>query len=177
MTGKPLDWFRSYLSERTQCVSISGTSLAHQLSCGVPQGSVLGPRLFTIYTQPLGDIVRRPDVSFHLYADDNQLYLTCKQAACPQIERETLCRLEACIAKIWQWMPRNNLKLNDNKTEFMLIQSKHGQRISPSIITIGTDSILPSESTRNLDVLFDEALSLSPHVSAICRLHPISYIR
>ena len=139
VTGNPLDWFRSYLSERTQFVSTNGsTSPAHQLSCGVPQGSVLGPRLFTIYTQPLGDIIGRHDVNFHLYADDTQLYLACKHAACPQIHCETLLKLEACIAETWQWMPLNGLKLNDNKTEFMLIQSNHSSRTSSPNISIGS---------------------------------------
>ena len=101
VSDKPLDWFGSYLSENTQCVSINGTiSPAHQLSCGVPQGSVLGPRLFTIYTQLLGDIICMHDVNFHLYADDTQLDLACKQDDCPQIQRETLCRFEACNADI-----------------------------------------------------------------------------
>ena len=98
------------------------------------------------------------------------------------LERETFCRLEACIAKIRQWMPLNVLKLNDNRTKFMLIQSKHGLRISPTNITIGTDSIGFSESARNIGIFFDKALSLSPHVSGICKatsyqLHKISRIR
>ena len=72
--GKSLDWFQSYLCNMTQCVSINGrTSPAHQLFCCVPQGSLLGPRLFTIYTLPLGDIIHTHDVNFHLYADNTQL--------------------------------------------------------------------------------------------------------
>ena len=74
-------------------------------------------------------------------------------------------------------MPLNGLKLNDNKTEFMLIQSKHGLRISLPNISIGSDSIPTSQSARNLGMLFDETLSPSLHVSDAVRPHLISYIR
>ena len=69
-----LSWFGSYLSNRSQFVNVRGTqSEAHSLPCGVPQGSVLGPVLYLLYTSPLGDIVRRYNMGFHFYADDTQL--------------------------------------------------------------------------------------------------------
>ncbi len=67
--GSALAWIKSYLSNRKQCVHIQGvSSSSRNLSCGVPQGSVLGPLLFTAYTSPLGDIIRRHNMEFHLYA-------------------------------------------------------------------------------------------------------------
>lgn len=72
-------WLSSYLSDRTQCVSIMGSrSEAAQLSYGAPQGSVLGPLLFGIYTSPFGDIISKHGVKYHQYADDTQLYMTFK---------------------------------------------------------------------------------------------------
>ena len=74
--AKALSWFRSYLNDRHQCVVVGGErSSSVVLSCGVPQGSVLGPLLFSLYTVPPGAIVKRHGLDFHFYADDCQLYL------------------------------------------------------------------------------------------------------
>ena len=74
--GLALKWFASYLSDRSQCVSINGVySKEANIKCGVPQGSVLGPVLFTTYMLPLGDILRHLHVKFHCYADDQQIYI------------------------------------------------------------------------------------------------------
>ena len=77
LDGLSLDLFSSYLSLCSQDVSINDSISAFStLSCGVPQGSVLGPLLFTLYTTPFGSVISKNSLKYHLYADDTQLYIS-----------------------------------------------------------------------------------------------------
>lgn len=170
ITGDVHRWLCSYLSDRTQYVSIMGCrSEAAKLTCGVPQGSVLGPLLFGIYTSPLGDIISKHGVEYHLYADDTQLYMAFKPSSqkCAQDASEVL---EGCIKDIRSWMYQNKLKLNDGKTEYLLIGNKHQtSKIVPPEINIGDSFITPSHSARNLGVMFDDQMNMDAHISALCK--------
>ena len=79
LSGTALGWFSSNLSNRMCRVSVKNhTSSISKLRYGVPQGSILGPILFSIYMLSLGEVIRRHGISFHFYADDSQLYLPIK---------------------------------------------------------------------------------------------------
>jgi hypothetical protein len=79
--GTALRWIRSFLTGRAQVVNFSGqVSTSSVLTCGVPQGSVLGPLLFNLYTADVVSIVQAHGVSVHCYADDLQLYTHCHHA-------------------------------------------------------------------------------------------------
>jgi len=78
--GKALEWFRSYLKDRTFSVSLGDSeSYSAPLLYGVPQGSVLGPLLFSLYLLPLGSILRKHGIALHCYADDSQMYVPLKK--------------------------------------------------------------------------------------------------
>ena len=106
--GRCLDWFKSYLSDCTQCIKIGSVlSETSKLKFGVPQGSVLGP-FFSLYTTPLSKVIsKHPDIKFHFYADDTQLFihLTHKNT------NIAFDRLGKCLEDVKLWLCANKLKL------------------------------------------------------------------
>ena len=170
--GSALEWIRSYLSNRKQSVLIHGErSDELELIYGVPQGSVLGPILFTLYTTPLGDICRKHKLTFHLYADDTQLYIAFKPSESLSKE-EAKTRIEACVADIRAWMAINMLKLNDDKTELLVITSQeHVSNALSFSLNVGGESVVPkpADPPRNLGVTFDSTMCLKYHISKLCK--------
>src|SRR6218665_4047666 len=101
--------FGSYLCDRRQTILFDGVfSTVRSLSCGVPQGSVLGPLLFLLYTADLGELAASLSLSSHFYADDSQLY-TCGPPSTVAQQRR---RMELGIERIAEWMRSNRLRLN-----------------------------------------------------------------
>ena len=113
-------------------------SPTQKLPYGVPQGSVLGPLLFCAYMSELGDIIRKHNINFHIYTDDTQVHL----AFTHNDPAMTLQRLESCTADIKMWMVYHKLKLNDDKSELIVISSPHNKNeVNSRRIKIG-DEIL-----------------------------------
>ena len=111
ITGTVQEWFASYLSSRTQFVQIeSSRSSLPELNCGVPQGSVLGPLLYVLYTSPVADIIKR----HNLYADDTQLYVSFKLGS-DDLLSSAKSSIEICAQEINNSMILNGLKLNEEK--------------------------------------------------------------
>ena len=128
-------------------VSVDGTfSDRFDLECGVPQGSCLGPLLFTIYTSKLFDILRSHLSHVHAYADDTQLYMSFKPFDTLS-EFEAVAALENSIRDLCAWTKEDMLLLNDGKTKFLLIGSRQQlAKVSIDSIKVGDDDIEPVSS-------------------------------
>ena len=160
---------KSYLSDSRQAVVVNAkTSSWHSLPFGAPQGSVLGPILFTMYISPLGDLVRQHNVSYHMYADDTQLYLSFRSNDHESIEVGK-SSIEQCVLAIKKWMASNFLKLNDDKTELLVIHPKHIETPSLRSIDVRDEVINPSECARNIGVMLDQNLNMEQQITTICK--------
>jgi hypothetical protein len=161
-----LIWFRSYLANRRQAVTINGhSSNTVALRRGVPQGSVLGPILFTLYLAPLADIIKLYDLSYMLHADDAQIYVSTSTD-----HDEVMGRIQSCIGGIRQWMAANRLKLNDGKTDVINFSSQfRPQSVIMPRVKFGELIVDPSNSVKNLGVILDENLAMTEHINAVVK--------
>ncbi len=170
VSGIALQWFESYLTDRSQSVIVQGARSSNRtLRFGVPQGSVLGPILFCAYTAPLGDLLRSHGVDFHFYADDSQVAL----AFSPDIlvdQVNAFDQIENCADSVRHWMYQNKLKLNDDKTVFMVLGNKpQVNKVVFDSVIIGDSYIESSDNCVNLGAGFDSSMSMRHHVNVICR--------
>ena len=102
------------------------TSDSVHLDCSVPQGSKLGPRLYSDYTLPLGLLLRILLILYHFYADDSQLLRI--SAISDHDQWAAINHLERSVHVVAEWMFKNKLKLNPSKTEFLVISSSRNQK-------------------------------------------------
>ena len=167
ISGTVYKWFESYLSNRTNRVKIldkySDTTV---LQYGVPQGSVLGPVLFTLYTEPLSDIIKLFEYLYHFYADDSQLY---KSFPVKNLLNE-VHRTEECINHVQIWMNDNMLGLNGPKTEYMILgKTSTLKNLTKINLNLNGSVINPTKNVKNLGIMFDEELTMSDQVSSLCK--------
>ena len=134
------------------------------LACSVPQGSVLGPLLFVLYTAKLVDIAAEIGINIHMYADDTQLYVHCK----PSDTTDAVAKLERCIAVVDKWMAASRLKMNSDKSEVIWVGSKRtvSTHARPAI-RIGNDTISATDKARLLGVLISADLTFDQHVTTV----------
>uniref|UniRef100_M3XJE6 Reverse transcriptase domain-containing protein n=1 Tax=Latimeria chalumnae TaxID=7897 RepID=M3XJE6_LATCH len=166
ISGTVLNWFQSFLSDRSQVVWIGDSvSAPAEVSCGVPQGSILSPMLFAIYLLPLGDIARRYGVDFHCYADDVQLYL-----AFPANNTDAVTMLEQCLSAIWSWLAGSWLKLNQGKSEVLVVGrgsicENFMNNFSP--LTINGEFLKVVKVTKSLGMFLDSSLTMERQISSV----------
>ena len=166
LKGTVLQMFHSYLSDRSQRISVNNVlSDMAGLSYGVPQGSVLGPIEFCMYTLPLGAILRHHKLQYHIYADDTQIYCPFDFKS-PETDMNTIIN---SVSDIRTWMINNKLKINDDKTKFLVITSPYMKAPAGMELSIGQSSIKPSTSCRNLGAMFDNNQKMDIHISSVCR--------
>ena len=164
--GSALKWFSSYLAERYQSVKIGST--LQKLLFGVPQGSVLGPLLFSLYTSPLSTLIgKHKGVNFYFYANDTQLYVNLSH----RNASAAFDKLNRCLQDVKEWMSASKLKLNPDKNEFILFGSKkQRERLNACFpIDILGNPLHPTKSVRNLGVWFDSDFSFSKHIQNVCK--------
>ena len=159
-----LEWIFSYLNGRKQkTVTNVGESDWSGLANGVPQGSVLGPLLFTVLVSDLRDAIKRG--RYHMYADDTQLYYSCKS----DNVNETIRDINNDLSRIASFSKDTCLKLNAAKSKYIIIGSRQNlkklKNINLSPIKIGDNTIERVYEAKNLGVTFDEELSWTRHVN------------
>ena len=183
--GNALSWIKSYLADRHQRVTIGNAQSENSpLMTGVPQGSVLGPLLFSLYVLPLKEIIVKHSIMRHHYADDTQLFIRLRiQDDYPDSMHGDIRKMEGCLQEIGIWMKENKLKLNESKTELLIITTKSKrEKVADISLKVGEDSIKPSSCVRDLGSWLDGTLSMRVHVqntvkSGYHHLRNISRIR
>ena len=151
VTGKVLEWFKSYLRDRPQFISVNNyASDSINLSSGVSQSSVLAPSLFVLYLQPLAHVIKKFGFSYHFYADDVQFYISID-------ERKNIIAnvINECLKATKAWLSVNKLKVNCNKTQSFIFSRKHSTTASVFFHDCDSNTLQPLSSVKNLGVIFD----------------------
>ena len=161
LSGDMLKWFISYLKDRRQFAVVNGcSSQTKPVTCGVPQGSLLGPRLFTYYINDLTDSIT--EGKLNMYADDTTLHFIGNNVD------EVVHGLNQALSKILLWCRNNKLTIHAGKSEAMIIS--HRAFCGPlKPITLGDKILNIVSETRCLGVIIDSQLSWNSHSDHLCK--------
>ena len=155
--GCVLEWFRSYSSERKQYFSVNGSnSNLLSITCGVPQGSVLGPLLFLIYINDLPNVSKK--LTFYLFADDTNIYCESKNVS------DLMRTVNKELRSVKKWLDANKLSLNIDKTNYIIFHSPSVSIPSDVVIKIGKKHIKRVKFVKFLGLLVDEHLNWKYHL-------------
>jgi hypothetical protein len=157
-------FIRSYLSQRMQCVWVNGgSSECLPVGAGVVQGSVLGPLLFTLF---INDIVNQISFcSYHLYADDVQLYFSCRPADFP----DCIARLNDDLSCIHRWTIDNQLSINSSKSQALVVNPNASCTVASPQIKLGGNQIACFAKVKSLGLIINQNLTWSDQINKICR--------
>uniref|UniRef100_A0A8C6V2B9 Reverse transcriptase domain-containing protein n=1 Tax=Neogobius melanostomus TaxID=47308 RepID=A0A8C6V2B9_9GOBI len=160
-----LSWIKSYLAGRSQCVRVSeAVSPLRECTMGVPQGSILGPLLFSLYINDLPSVC--DDVDVQMYADDTVIYTDGKD------HEQVATKLSKAMDKISIWLNDSCLTLNVSKTATMFFSTKPNKKTYP-LITVKGEKIENVNEFRYLGIFLDSRLSFKKHIKKVC--HTIKY--
>lgn len=165
--GVALEWFRNYLTNRTQYAHYLGTnSTTSTIKCGVPQGSVLGPLLFILYTNDLPNVIKHSNSI--LFADDTTIYLSGKDVN----KLYTIMNKE--LDSLTDWFRANKLSLNVSKTNYMLLTNSHHPNPNNEI-KLNNQTIDKCNHVKFLGLYIDEKLKWNEHTDAVKKKISKSY--
>ena len=157
-----VDWFRSYLSDRSQCVEVNGVrSEFLPINCGVPQGSILGPQLFLLY---INDLSISVNCQLSLYADDSALFFAHSD---PSVIAN---RLSVELSNCRRWLIDNRLSLHVGKTECVIFGTKSSlRRVGDFQVVCEGRAVQRVYHVKYLGVFLDASLSGINHANHVLK--------
>ena len=173
-----LNWFDNYLRPRSFKVSVGESkSTPKQLEFSVPQGSCLGPLLYSAYASTLEVVVESQDINIAGFADDHVIWDKFTTAN-RNTEGNSIMKLEATLNDIKKWMDMNRLKMNESKTEFILFgSSRQLQKCNTNTLNVNGTDVSRSDTIKYLGVNLDQELQLRSHIITKCRIASLNLFR